>query len=352
MKAAGRRLWLRTRGRVDLLRRREDDTCEREGCDWRLRTRGTAANVKTSCCPANRKYSNFSGRCQEKIIDVKAAAAAEDVKAAAAAAVAPADKALLIDVLGKGVLPASQPVVVKVKLISKIAEKKMKANGGAATPEPLLLLVLLICVLFNHCCFGDFGVLRLGNTQNKYSLSICDSQQLQHDLPLPHPQHSTCDSMPGVERYSTLEIAEQSCPKGSSEPPSYSTSTAIDDSNHRSYRYPTACTCHSSLKRPALTPTFREHFVLDLICSSPRRLDVGSVPYLNPLNDIKFIQLARPPPLPHDQPALTDNSHHTPPSLPADTYKICRHINLHPLLNRRSLYSLWHPKPSKISVRF
>ncbi|KNA24920.1 hypothetical protein SOVF_011230 [Spinacia oleracea] len=34
-------------------------------------------------------------------------------------------------VLGKGVLPNSQPVVVKAKLISKVAEKKIKENGGA-----------------------------------------------------------------------------------------------------------------------------------------------------------------------------------------------------------------------------
>ncbi|GAU35804.1 hypothetical protein TSUD_155790 [Trifolium subterraneum] len=48
-------------------------------------------------------------------------------------------KAPLIDVsnfgffkvLGKGVLPKNQPVVVKAKLISKIAEKKIKEAGGA-----------------------------------------------------------------------------------------------------------------------------------------------------------------------------------------------------------------------------
>ncbi|KAK9684775.1 hypothetical protein RND81_10G231400 [Saponaria officinalis] len=34
-------------------------------------------------------------------------------------------------VLGKGVLPENQAVVVKAKLISKIAEKKIKVNGGA-----------------------------------------------------------------------------------------------------------------------------------------------------------------------------------------------------------------------------
>ncbi|KAL2482516.1 60S ribosomal protein L27a-3 [Forsythia ovata] len=34
-------------------------------------------------------------------------------------------------VLGKGVLPPAQPVVVKAKLISKIAEKKIKEAGGA-----------------------------------------------------------------------------------------------------------------------------------------------------------------------------------------------------------------------------
>ncbi|KAG5602439.1 hypothetical protein H5410_033809 [Solanum commersonii] len=34
-------------------------------------------------------------------------------------------------VLGKGVLPTGQPVVVKAKLVSKNAEKKIKENGGA-----------------------------------------------------------------------------------------------------------------------------------------------------------------------------------------------------------------------------
>ena len=34
-------------------------------------------------------------------------------------------------VLGKGVLPSSQPLVVKAKLISKTAEKKIKEAGGA-----------------------------------------------------------------------------------------------------------------------------------------------------------------------------------------------------------------------------
>ncbi|KAL7099217.1 hypothetical protein ACP275_09G069300 [Erythranthe tilingii] len=34
-------------------------------------------------------------------------------------------------VLGKGLLPAGQPVVVKAKLISKTAEKKIKEAGGA-----------------------------------------------------------------------------------------------------------------------------------------------------------------------------------------------------------------------------
>lgn len=34
-------------------------------------------------------------------------------------------------VLGKGVLPENQALVVKSKLISKIAEKKIKENGGA-----------------------------------------------------------------------------------------------------------------------------------------------------------------------------------------------------------------------------
>ncbi|KAJ6318929.1 hypothetical protein OIU76_014308 [Salix suchowensis] len=34
-------------------------------------------------------------------------------------------------VLGKGFLPEKQPFVVKAKLISKIAEKKIKEAGGA-----------------------------------------------------------------------------------------------------------------------------------------------------------------------------------------------------------------------------
>nr|XP_027082364.1 60S ribosomal protein L27a-3-like [Coffea arabica] len=34
-------------------------------------------------------------------------------------------------VMGKGVLPENQPVVVKVKLVSKTAEKKIKEAGGA-----------------------------------------------------------------------------------------------------------------------------------------------------------------------------------------------------------------------------
>ncbi|KAJ6870765.1 60S ribosomal protein L27a-3 [Populus alba x Populus x berolinensis] len=34
-------------------------------------------------------------------------------------------------VLGKGVLPEKQPIVVKAKLVSKIAEKKIKEAGGA-----------------------------------------------------------------------------------------------------------------------------------------------------------------------------------------------------------------------------
>lgn len=49
------------------------------------------------------------------------------------------DKVPMIDVtqfgyfkvLGKGMLPPSQPVVVKAKLVSKIAEKKIKEAGGA-----------------------------------------------------------------------------------------------------------------------------------------------------------------------------------------------------------------------------
>jgi len=56
----------------------------------------------------------------------------------AAEAAGGADKAPLVDVtqfgyfkvLGKGMLPP-KPIVVKAKLISKVAEKKIKAAGGA-----------------------------------------------------------------------------------------------------------------------------------------------------------------------------------------------------------------------------
>ncbi|KAL7093752.1 hypothetical protein ACP275_11G059400 [Erythranthe tilingii] len=34
-------------------------------------------------------------------------------------------------VLGKGLLPENKPLVVKAKLISKVAEKKIKEAGGA-----------------------------------------------------------------------------------------------------------------------------------------------------------------------------------------------------------------------------
>ncbi|KQK21319.1 60S ribosomal protein L27a-3 [Brachypodium distachyon] len=57
---------------------------------------------------------------------------------AAEAAGAP-NKAPVVDVsqfgyfkiLGKGMLPPNTPIVVKAKLISKVAEKKIKAAGGA-----------------------------------------------------------------------------------------------------------------------------------------------------------------------------------------------------------------------------
>ncbi|XP_074580607.1 uncharacterized protein LOC141837018 [Curcuma longa] len=76
----------------------------------------------------------------------------EDVKdAAAKGASAP-----LIDVtqfgyfkvLGKGSLPPSRPIVVKAKLVSKIAEKNIKAAGGAvlltASSRPLSLIISII----------------------------------------------------------------------------------------------------------------------------------------------------------------------------------------------------------------
>nr|XP_010939907.1 60S ribosomal protein L27a-3 [Elaeis guineensis]XP_010939908.1 60S ribosomal protein L27a-3 [Elaeis guineensis]XP_019710812.1 60S ribosomal protein L27a-3 [Elaeis guineensis] len=61
----------------------------------------------------------------------------DDVKETAAAAAG--SSAPMIDVtqfgyfkvLGKGMMPPSFPVVVKAKLVSKIAEKKIKAAGGA-----------------------------------------------------------------------------------------------------------------------------------------------------------------------------------------------------------------------------
>ncbi|KAF2293278.1 hypothetical protein GH714_040652 [Hevea brasiliensis] len=34
-------------------------------------------------------------------------------------------------VLGKGAMPENKPIVVKAKLVSKIAENKIKENGGA-----------------------------------------------------------------------------------------------------------------------------------------------------------------------------------------------------------------------------
>ena len=58
----------------------------------------------------------------------------EDVKEKASA-----DKAPVIDVtqfgyfkvLGKGFLPLEKPIVVKAKLVSKTAEKKIKEAGGS-----------------------------------------------------------------------------------------------------------------------------------------------------------------------------------------------------------------------------
>ncbi|KAF0922317.1 hypothetical protein E2562_031809 [Oryza meyeriana var. granulata] len=55
------------------------------------------------------------------------------------AAEASADKAPVLDVtqfgyfkvLGNGILPPERPIVVKAKLVSKVAEKKIKAVGGA-----------------------------------------------------------------------------------------------------------------------------------------------------------------------------------------------------------------------------
>ncbi|KAG6400884.1 hypothetical protein SASPL_137729 [Salvia splendens] len=41
------------------------------------------------------------------------------------------ERCLRIKVLGKGMLPDNLPVVVKAKLISKTAEKKIKEAGGA-----------------------------------------------------------------------------------------------------------------------------------------------------------------------------------------------------------------------------
>ncbi|XP_050368823.1 putative 60S ribosomal protein L27a-1 [Argentina anserina] len=45
-------------------------------------------------------------------------------------------------ILGKGKLPADRPVVVKTKLISKVAEKKIKEAGGT------VVLSFLLCYLY------------------------------------------------------------------------------------------------------------------------------------------------------------------------------------------------------------
>ncbi|KAI4382459.1 hypothetical protein MLD38_008422 [Melastoma candidum] len=57
-------------------------------------------------------------------------------------------------VLGKGVLPANQPVVVKAKLVSKNAEKKIKENGGAVVLtgiDVIWQLLLRSCISGINC---------------------------------------------------------------------------------------------------------------------------------------------------------------------------------------------------------
>ncbi|RDX76496.1 60S ribosomal protein L27a-3, partial [Mucuna pruriens] len=78
---------------------------------------------------------------------------------------ASADKAPLLDVtqfgyfkvLGKGVLPQNQPLVVKAKLVSKIAEKKIKEAGGAVGRQTWLQIAFLnmawLLRLFGGQCF-------------------------------------------------------------------------------------------------------------------------------------------------------------------------------------------------------
>ncbi|OWM68514.1 hypothetical protein CDL15_Pgr023479 [Punica granatum] len=45
-------------------------------------------------------------------------------------------------VLGKGVLPEQQPIVVKAKLVSKTAEKKIKEAGGAVVLSGAVVLTV------------------------------------------------------------------------------------------------------------------------------------------------------------------------------------------------------------------
>ncbi|KAH0460971.1 hypothetical protein IEQ34_008546 [Dendrobium chrysotoxum] len=113
--------------------------------------------------------------------------------------------------------------------------------------------------------------------------------------------------VPGIECDSTLEIVEQSHAKGSSKPPSSSIDVAADDSNHHSYGDPRACTRLSSPEITAPAPASREQFVLGAIRSSSRRTDADDVPDPNSLSNINLVRLAKPSPLPHDQPAPANN---------------------------------------------
>ncbi|KAJ6430402.1 hypothetical protein OIU84_021738 [Salix udensis] len=60
-------------------------------------------------------------------------------------------------VLGKGVLPEKQPFVVKAKLISKIAEKKIKEAGGAVLALLLALLLSVDCLML--LSFDDLNMI-------------------------------------------------------------------------------------------------------------------------------------------------------------------------------------------------
>ncbi|XP_020107031.1 60S ribosomal protein L27a-3-like [Ananas comosus] len=67
----------------------------------------------------------------DNVASAGAGAGAEGGGGAAAAPMIDVTQFGYFKVLGKGMLPPNRPVVVKAKLVSKIAEKKIKAAGGA-----------------------------------------------------------------------------------------------------------------------------------------------------------------------------------------------------------------------------